>query len=248
MHHGHHAAHLVWSSGPAGSTEQLDAVRAVFGEWHTVLIDVLGAVVAVVYLGLRRHYRALVHTPGMFDDAVRRAAEQQLRDLAFTDALTGVPNRAAYQAFADELSGREVDVCVLFLDLDGFKAVNDALGHEAGDRVLRDVGQRLTSTLREGERVFRLGGDELVVVGVGHGPAAGQELVRRATRAAALPVALREGSMTVGASVGLACGRAAVGVDALLREADQAMYAIKKARAVLDLPAPRTARPRPVAG
>ena len=72
-------------------------MRAVFGEWHTVLIDGIGAAVAVPYLGLRHSYKALLNTPAMSDDAVRIAAEQQLRRLAYTDLLTGIPNRAAYQ-------------------------------------------------------------------------------------------------------------------------------------------------------
>ena len=93
-HHGHHATH-VWFAFGTGGTAHLDSVRAVFGEWHTVLIDVLGAAVAVTYLGLRRSYGALLRTPAMFDDAVRMAAQERLRELAFTDLLTGVPNRAS---------------------------------------------------------------------------------------------------------------------------------------------------------
>ena len=173
LHHGHHALHLLTPA--TGSRSDLLALRSVFGEWHVVAIDALGAGVAVVYLSLRRNYKALLNTPSMFDDAVRRATEAQLRALALTDALTGIPNRAAYQRLADELSGRDVLVTVAYVDLDDFKGINDELGHDAGDRVLREVFTRLHEACGPDQHVFRLGGDELAVVCVGQAgqPAAG---------------------------------------------------------------------------
>jgi len=148
VHHAHHALHLVSAFGPAGHHD-LVSVREMFGEWHSVAIDVVGAVVAVVYLGMRRSYKTLLNTPAMFDDAVRVAAEQHWRERALTDPLTEIPNRAAYQHLADELAvDPDVgDVAVLFLDLDGFKPVNDLYGHDAGDRLLHEMAQRLTADL-----------------------------------------------------------------------------------------------------
>jgi diguanylate cyclase (GGDEF)-like protein len=243
LHHGHHALHLASSVG--ASVEQVLAVRAAFGEWHTLAIDGFGALVAAVYLGLRRNFRALLNTPQMFDDQVRVAAEQRLKELAFTDLLTGVPNRAAYQAAADALAaGDPQGVAVVFLDLDGFKAVNDTHGHDVGDRVLRDVAQRLHAGCGEHERLYRLGGDEFVLLGMQHDAATGRELVRRAEAALLRPVSLREGPVVVGASAGLACGRSDE-VDELLRRADQAMYEVKAARP--HVPAPRAGRDVPAA-
>jgi len=244
VHHGHHAAHLITSFGDAASPENLSAVRAVFGEWHTVLIDLVGAAVAVTYLGLRRSYKALLNTPAMFDDAVRVAAERQLRALAFTDLLTGIPNRAAYQQYADSLRGDGRPVAVLFIDLDGFKAVNDRCGHDAGDRLLRDVAQRLAGALARDEAVFRLGGDEFVLVGLGHQAAEAAELVARTKAVISRPVAVRDGAVIVEASVGLATGIAGTGIDQLLRDADAAMYQIKNRQRKLRLPSARSANAR----
>jgi diguanylate cyclase (GGDEF)-like protein len=199
----------------------------VFGEWHTVLIDAVGAAVAVTYLGLRRNYKALLNTPAMFDDAVRVAAQERLRELAFTDQLTGIPHRAAYQQHADGLVGDRRPVAVLFVDLDGFKAINDRHGHDIGDRLLHDVAQHLAAGLSDGESVFRLGGDEFVVVGVGHGPAEAAELVERVRSTIAAPIQVRDGAVVVSASIGLAIGVAQTGIDQLLRHADAAMYARK---------------------
>ena len=227
MHHGHHAAHLLMAFGDAGHVEQLDAVRAVFGEWHTLLIDGIGAAVAVTYLGLRHNYKALLNTPAMFDDAVRIAAEQQLRRLAFTDLLTGIPNRAAYQHHADGFAGDGRPVAVLFVDLDSFKAINDRHGHDAGDRLLREVAQRMAASLRPDEAVFRLGGDEFVLVGVGYDDDAAQALVERTRAAITAPIAVRDGVISVDASIGVATGTLDSGIDRLLRDADAAMYAMK---------------------
>lgn len=243
VHHGHHALHLLTDFGGVAGDVELDAVRAVFGEWHTVLIDTVGAAVAVTYLGLRRSYKALLNTPAMFDDAVRVAAEARLRSLAFTDLLTGIPNRAAYQQYADALVGDSRPVAVLFIDLNGFKAINDQHGHDMGDRLLREVAQHLAAGMSDGEAVFRLGGDEFVVIGVGHGPSEVAELVSRVRSAIAHPVAVRDGVVTIAASVGVATGIAGTGIDQLLRHADAAMYSIKGLSRQVVIPPARSGTP-----
>ena len=239
VHHGHHAAHLLSGVGGSGTGAELAAVRAVFGEWHTLLIDGVGAVVAVAYLSLRRNYEALLNTPQMFDDAVRSAAERRLHELAFTDLLTEIPNRAAYQQHADDLVDRNLPVSVLFIDLDGFKGVNDRYGHDVGDRLLRAVALRLRHDLRDGESVFRLGGDEFVVIGAGHDEAAAAGLCSRVSESVAGPVQVRGGELLVTASVGLATGSPGESVDELLRQADRGMFRIKRLKAAAHPPAPR---------
>jgi diguanylate cyclase (GGDEF)-like protein len=164
--------------------------------------DAVGAAVAIIYLGLRDAAKGVLSTPQMFDDRVRMAAEEALRDLAFTDSLTGIPNRAAYQALADGFAGDRRPAAVMFLDLDGFKDINDRFGHDVGDRVLRDVAQAVAGALREQEYVFRLGGDEMIVVGIGRDPLTVGEFRARVEAAVACRVATREGPITVGASCG----------------------------------------------
>ena len=227
LHHGHLAVELMIPFGGAEHAQELAAERAAASGWHMVLIDALGATVGIIYLGLRRSYKALLNTPAMFDDAVRVAAERQLREFAFTDSLTGIPNRAAYQLHADGLAAGTRPVAVLFVDLDGFKAINDQHGHDAGDRLLREVAQHLAAAVGEGEAVFRLGGDEFVVVAVGCEPSAAQALVERMRVAIARPVQVRDGIVGIAASIGLATGPAGSGIDQLLRQADAAMYRVK---------------------
>ncbi len=242
VHHADHAIHVT----VLGRSAELFGTREVFGEWHSVLVDIVGAVVAVTYLGLRRSYKTLLNTPAMFDDAVRVAAEKQWRERALTDPLTGIPNRAAYQQWADDLAARGGEVCVLFVDLDGFKRINDAFGHDAGDRLLVEVAQRLVEQARLDERVFRLGGDEFVIVLPGpFVPGAISDLVGRVQAQVGTPCQLREGQVVIGSSIGVASGPVSGGVDRLLREADAAMYQIK-ATSAASLPGPRPSTERPV--
>lgn len=229
LHHWAHALHLVIPEG-GGGRAGLEATRQTYSGIHNVLIEVLGAAVAITYLGLRRTYRTLLNTPAMFDDAVRAAAEATLRVAAFTDHLTDVPNRAAYQAYADGLQGDDRPVAALFIDLDGFKDVNDLYGHDAGDRLLRDVAQRIQEGLKRAERVFRLGGDEFLVLGVGLEGEAVEDLLDRVTSLFASPFTMREGQISVRASIGVARGEEGVQIGHLVREADVAMYRIKQDR------------------
>jgi diguanylate cyclase (GGDEF)-like protein len=124
-------------------------------------------------------------------------------------------------------------LAVLFLDLDGFKAVNDTLGHEAGDEVLRVTAQRLDHALRRHDVVTRLGGDEFVAVteDVGNRQNA-EDVAMRLLDAAALPIPVGDGEVVVLPSIGVAFvepERAALlAPDELIREADAAMYVAKR--------------------
>jgi diguanylate cyclase (GGDEF)-like protein len=98
----------------------------------------------------------------------KAAYADQVAHLAFHDSLTGLPNRASFSSLLEQETGRatrhERELAVMFLDLDRFKHINDTLGHEAGDELLREVSRRLRSCLRGSDSVARLGGDEFVVL------------------------------------------------------------------------------------
>jgi len=116
-------------------------------------------------------YAAKLHTRNqelLKEIAERERADNRVKYLAFHDALTGLPNRRLFEEhLATSLAQRRRDerpLGVMFLDLDNFKAINDIMGHTEGDRALKEVAERLTSTLREGDTVARLGGDEFTVL------------------------------------------------------------------------------------
>ena len=169
------------------------------------------------------------------DVTERRGLERELAHQAFHDALTGLANRAL---FADRVgralarrsrSGR--GVAVLFLDLDGFKAVNDTLGHAAGDRLLQEVAQRLRDCVRPADTVARLGGDEFAVL-LEDLPAAddGSDVAVRIADALQVPVDLGGREVQVGSSCGIAVHAGAESAEELLRNADLAMYRAKAGR------------------
>jgi diguanylate cyclase (GGDEF)-like protein/PAS domain S-box-containing protein len=160
-----------------------------------------------------------------------RVLEERLRHQATHDALTGLPNRVLLNERAQllrhepQLPGRYE--AVLMLDLDDFKAVNDALGHRAGDRLLTAVAERLRRSVRPTDVVARLGGDEFVVL---LGDTTREGAVATAQRildALAAPVLLEGREVTAGASIGVAIG-GEEDFDALMREADVAMYQAKR--------------------
>jgi diguanylate cyclase (GGDEF)-like protein/PAS domain S-box-containing protein len=164
------------------------------------------------------------------DVTERQAAETRIEYLAFYDTLTGLPNRALFMdRLKNELAAERGNrrLSLLFLDLDRFKEINDTLGHAAGDRVLVEVARRLQNTLREGETLARLSGDEFVIVAVGGGEAAAR-IAERIDRALAAPVAIDGRDFAVSASVGIAVfpedGRSA---EDLLKHTDIAMYRAK---------------------
>ena len=172
----------------------------------------------------------------------QHAAElEHLSGLALHDALTGLPNRVLlHDRLRHALSSqsrRGGQVGVLFLDLDGFKAVNDGYGHAVGDEVLATVAQRLRASVRAGDTPARLSGDEFVVVceGVDDEHAlAGAAL--RLERAITAPMVLGERTITLGCSVGAVLHEAAVGETVshaaarLISAADHRMYDVKKER------------------
>ena len=162
-------------------------------------------------------------------DAVH--VERELRARTLHDQLTGLPNR---RQLHERLAGLADDdpvglVGVCFIDLDGFKLVNDTLGHRAGDVAVREASRRLLRRLRRGQFLARLGGDEFVAVIPGvNSVTEARAVAERLRRAMSAPIDIGTASVTLTASIGLACASvAALDEDALLRDADIALYAAK---------------------
>jgi len=172
---------------------------------------------------------------GVFSDiSYLKAHEAELSQVAYYDALTGIPNRRLLadrmvQSIAQaQRSGRMLFVC--YLDLDGFKQVNDRCGHEAGDQLLVEVSRRLQEALRAGDTLARLGGDEFVVL---FNDLAGErecgQILDRILEIIALPIVIGSHEVTVSASIGVSFHTSAnEDGDTLLRQADQAMYVVKQ--------------------
>jgi diguanylate cyclase (GGDEF)-like protein/PAS domain S-box-containing protein len=162
----------------------------------------------------------------------RRATEAHVRWRATHDGLTGLPNRAHLLEHLDAALLRDDDgqVAVLFCDIDHFKVVNDGLGHDAGDRLLVTVAERLRAAAEPDDVVARFGGDEFVVLRDRVASADdADELARRLLAAIAAPVRLGSERLHLDASIGIAVGRRGrATASTLLRDADAAMYRAKE--------------------
>lgn len=147
------------------------------------------------------------------------------------DTLTGLANRDALHERIAALEDKQSPdrLAVLFIDLDGFKQVNDTWGHVVGDRVLRVVAQRISACARASDLVVRYGGDEfLVVVEDSPGRRDLQQLARRIMRSVQMPIAVEGQQVSLSASIGIAEGLVAADTfDALIAEADRDMYRSK---------------------
>ncbi len=185
---------------------------------------------------------SLVHDPDIRglvlntrDVSERRQLEEQLTQQAFSDGLTGLANRSLFRSKVEtalKVALARAEVAVLFLDLNGFKAVNDSQGHHVGDELLGIVAKRLTNSVRPGDVVARLGGDEFAILVTGpdaeEGAVWAAERVRRALSA---PFVLDGRELALGASCGIAVSDAGdETADQLLRNADLAMYRAKGRR------------------
>ena len=168
------------------------------------------------------------------DIAERKRAERELAHQALHDSLTGLPNRRLLETqLAQSLKGAHADQCavaVAYLDLDGFKFVNDTLGHSAGDTLLKQVAARLAGCLREGDTLARVGGDEFTVImnGLRHAEAA-RRCAQRLLSALQDPFAIGGHEFWVSASFGIGLyPRDGAEATALLQNSDAAMYEAKR--------------------
>ncbi|MGH9125393.1 MAG: diguanylate cyclase domain-containing protein [Acidimicrobiales bacterium] len=169
----------------------------------------------------------------MLDVTERRASDERLTYLALHDPLTGLANR---RLLLDRLamalvragrSGRQV--AVLYLDLDHFKAINDSLGHEQGDHLLRDTAARLGRLVRESDTLARLGGDEFVLIADDlAGKEDAESIARRIIGTFDQPFELPGGAVSMSTSVGIALAAGSQDPKIALRQADAAMYAAKQ--------------------
>lgn len=172
------------------------------------------------------------------DVTERKLADARMQHLAHYDGLTGLPNRALFYdrlTMALSLAKRNRhEVALLFLDLDGFKAVNDTLGHDAGDELLKSVAARLRRLVRDSDTVARIGGDEFTVILPGiRGEPNAEKLAEKIIAAMATDFHLgnREQGVRVGISIGIALYPADAGdLDALIKAADTAMYDAKRVK------------------
>jgi diguanylate cyclase (GGDEF)-like protein len=202
-----------------------ERMAALLGTFSAFVV-VMGLVCAIVDSRTGRRAQKLA---GSLQSANRR-----LRELAFSDALTGLPNRLHFEEQLDATLARvgrsSAAMAVFFIDLDGFKAVNESFGHAAGDDVLREVGQRLQHQAREGDSVARVGGDEFLLLlnepGSHEGAA---QAAQQALHALMAPYRLPGGTeVRLSCSIGIAVFPDHGPTSRLITHADAAMFAVKR--------------------
>ncbi|MFD5077206.1 putative bifunctional diguanylate cyclase/phosphodiesterase [Streptomyces sp. NPDC058371] len=187
---------------------------------------------------VNRHHGGLIFNSRDVTERVRLQA--QLQHNAEHDPLTDLPNRALFTKRVQQaLSGRRSSdrgTAVLFIDLDGFKAVNDTIGHQAGDELLVQAARRLQDSVRQGDTAARLGGDEFAALIVGDGTRDRSARERHITELAdrlritlSQPYAIDGNDVRVAASIGVAFAEPGLGAGELQRNADLAMYRAKGA-------------------
>jgi diguanylate cyclase len=227
----------------AGPVAAARAGKAALVEWRVLAVPLASGVASVALLGAgwgdRMPLSVACCAVGCLLTVVVRTAVtfrelRSLRDVgreARTDELTGLPNRRGLlERVERELADVSTDrpLALLLLDLDGFKEVNDGLGHHAGDDLLRQVGSRLRPLLRPADTLARLGGDEFAVLLPDTGPDNAEVVAHKLSRGLGAPFSVGDVRLHVGGSFGVAAAPDLAGtVEELLRCADVAMYAAK---------------------
>jgi diguanylate cyclase (GGDEF)-like protein/PAS domain S-box-containing protein len=220
---------MRWAHAHPGEPRLLTfRVRHLDGSWRHVEMTATNLVHHDAVRGIVANLR---------DVTEQVAAAEYLTQLALHDGLTGLANRRLVldrvERALEEQRREGGAVAVLYLDLDGFKEINDAHGHAAGDELLTAVARRLTSSVRGIDTVGRLGGDEFVIVAALGEPEDAAPLVRHVEDALTEPVRLSNGQqVAIDASIGVVVSRRErpLSADRLLTDADTAMYEIKRGR------------------
>lgn len=197
---------------------------AVFARLAPVLLAVFAFIAALVLVLMR-------HIGKRTDQLLESNAAVQ--HLAFHDPLTGLPNRALFEDRLDHAltvfrRTAEHRLALLYLDLDRFKAINDTLGHSAGDELICEFARRLSRIVKASDTVARLGGDEFAIIQVDSSPAEVEDLCELIVAEAALPFAIGQTQAHVGVSIGVAlAGKHGLDIGDLARKADIALYEAK---------------------
>ena len=239
-----HRTYIILVSGRAAKEDAVAGLEAGADDYITKPVDFL-SFRARVKVGMRmvklqqqlaERARVLEQSLAEVRELELEAEEARRREhfLAFHDSLTGLPNR---QLFYDRLqqtianSNRQPQLsAVLFIDLNGYKEINDSIGHAAGDQLLRSVGQRLKACLRECDTVARLGGDEFGIIASGISKQVDAEVVAaRILQSLSNPFTVENQTCQIGASIGISLYPAdAVDTEAMVKRADIAMYRAKR--------------------
>lgn len=231
---GVHAASMFAGHEPSWSFDVTTAWRDV-GHWEgnclLQRVDGSSCLVRLSWIASKDEHGVVQQSVGFIRDLTQQqAAQQKIEQLAFSDALTGLPNRL--------LLGKHVEsaialnslssFAILFLDLDRFKNINDSLGHQFGDRVLQLVSQRLQSCLRPNDMLCRLGGDEFVLYLHDCKKVHAESVARRIQEAMREPLFLDGLGFSVQCSIGVSqFPEHGSTLDELIKQADTAMYRVK---------------------
>ncbi len=194
----------------------------------TVLVA-FGLLYCFLYLIVRHADNILLR-----HDEQRRAIEAKIRHQAYHDSLTGLANRLGFQDRLQEALYRSLrtgkDMALMFVDLDRFKLVNDSLGHNAGDRLLREASDRLNNAIRDCDLLFRMGGDEFTIIAEGLDKNTSASIIaERIVMAMSRPFLLEGRELFVTTSIGIATSPSdSEQVEELVKKADAAMYRAKQ--------------------
>jgi diguanylate cyclase (GGDEF)-like protein len=225
---------MFFALGTAPVTPAPHAGAPLFASDSLGVLASLGAVVllTMTLLMARLELRMSGKTARLAESL--RLANEDLQKIAFHDPLTELPNRLVFEerlgqavARADRERGR---LALLFIDLDGFKPINDSFGHSSGDIMLREVGARLRALARQGDTMARIGGDEFLMLLEGRPDEGSAAIVaQRLLQSLSQPVALGDREISVSCSIGIVFYPDGAAPEKLIAHADAAMYAAKRA-------------------